>query len=367
MSNTIATITVILLCLVVIKAKAQTPVAVNQLISTDIDQEKLDIIYEQAKQFPDSTQVSIAIVEGDKISYIGIERSADTLRLVDNHHNTFEIGSITKVFTSHMLSDLVSKGSVQLDEPFTTYVDWKPFFDAPITLQQLSNHSSGLPRLPANMGVFTLMSANPYSDYDDAKLIEYMTTSAQLEYDPGTNNAYSNLGAGLLGYILTQVTSKSYEELLQEQIFTKYNMGLSTSDRSKAKDLVKGRNAQGKVTSNWDFDDALVGAGGIISTVEDLAQFAKAHMDTSAPTISRMQNPTYKLSDRMQVGLGWHILTKDTRDWLWHNGGTGGYTSSMAIDVASKKSVMILSNVSALGPQMGKIDMMCFELLKQLD
>ncbi|MFV0590009.1 MAG: hypothetical protein ACK5M7_01375 [Draconibacterium sp.] len=69
----------------------------------------------------------------------------------------------------------------------------------------------------------------------------------------------------------------------------------------------------------------------------------------------------------MEIGLGWHILHPEPETTLyWHNGGTGGYTSSVAINMQNKSAVIILSNVSAFHPKKGKIDELCFGLLKTL-
>lgn len=64
----------------------------------------------------------------------------------------------------------------------------------------------------------------------------------------------------------------------------------------------------------------------------------------------------------MRIGLAWHIITsKNGNDIYWHNGGTGGYSSSMAVNINDKTAVIILANVSNIND---KIDGMCFELIK---
>lgn len=360
---TIATIVVLLL--LYFKTRAQTSPAFNGLNSEILSQEQMDLIYEKTKLLPDNSQLSIAIVENGKTEYIGVIREDDTLKLIDNHRSVFEIGSISKAFTSTLLSELVEQGKVALDKPFDSYLDYKAKTDKTISLEQLSNHTSGLPVLPSNIGFFALMSDNPYKDYDEAKLKKYLTEEIKLENDPGTTNKYSNLGAGLLGYVLTKVEGKSYEEMLQESIFSKYGMSSSTSLRSKTENLVKGRGGKGQEVSNWDFD-VLAGAGGIFSTVEDLSRFAVAQMDTTNTVFARTHKPTYKISDGMEIGLGWHIIKEEGGDLVWHNGGTGGYTSSMAMDLKGQKAIIILSNVSAMSKHMGKMDKLCFALMKDL-
>jgi hypothetical protein len=70
----------------------------------------------------------------------------------------------------------------------------------------------------------------------------------------------------------------------------------------------------------------------------------------------------------MYIGLGWHLLKSKSKNiWYWHNGGTGGYSSSMVVHEKRKNGIIILSNESAFNPNMGNIDKLCFELMKTLE
>ena len=67
------------------------------------------------------------------------------------------------------------------------------------------------------------------------------------------------------------------------------------------------------------------------------------------------------------VKKGWHVIkTRSGSELIWHNGGTGGYSSSMALDLDKKNAVIILSNVSAFNPKMANIDTLCFSLITTL-
>ena len=81
------------------------------------------IISEKAKGFPDNTQLSIALIKKGKPVFYGIRIQNDSLRSVENHQNIFEIGSITKVFTSTLLAQLVMENKVSLDDPINDSMD----------------------------------------------------------------------------------------------------------------------------------------------------------------------------------------------------------------------------------------------------
>jgi CubicO group peptidase (beta-lactamase class C family) len=199
-------------------------------------------------------------------------------------------------------------------------------------------------------------------------LIDYLTNKVELNQEPGTTYEYSNLGAGVLGFVLATISDASFESLLQDNIFATYKMLNSTTNKEQIQtELVKGLNSSGAFTSNWDFD-VLAGGGAIFSTVEDLSKFALAQFDPENNELRLTQKPTFKVNDQMSIGLGWHIIKrKNGGELIWHNGGTGGYTSSMALDLERKNGVIILSNVSAFNDKSGQIDQLCFGLIKTLD
>src|SRR4029078_3531340 len=110
----------------------------------------------------------------------------------------FEIGSISKVFTSLLLADMVNRKEVALDDPAGKYlpenVRMPERSGKSITLLDLSTHSSGLPTLPSNIGSKNLR--NPYADYSVDDLYHFLS-GYTLPRDPGSDFEYSNLGGGL--------------------------------------------------------------------------------------------------------------------------------------------------------------------------
>jgi len=327
-----------------------------------------DLIFDKAKVFPEATQLAVAIIRNGKLSFAGTIRQGDSLVLVDNRQSAFEIGSITKVFTSTLLAHaVVSKGLV-VHESINKYLPFALKDDTPITFEQLANHTSGLPRMPSNFQLSAFMNpGNPYKNYTEEKLKEYLTKEMRLEHNPGQESSYSNLGAGLLGYTITKYNGKDFETLLRDQVFSPLGMAHTTTLREQlSATLIKGLSETGKEVSNWDLS-ALAGAGGILSTAEDMSKFALAQFDTSNLALALTQKETFRINDKMGVGLGWHLLYDSPEaTWLWHNGGTGGYTSSMALDIERKNGVILLSNVSAFSRHMKNIDELCFALMRTL-
>lgn len=323
------------------------------------------LLNEHLKNFPDKTQLSIAIIKNSQPTYYGVIKENDSIRFTGNKDSVFEIGSITKVFTSTLLANFIVQGKIKPTATANQYFNFKFKDKSGIKLIELANHTSGIPRLPSNLVQEGYKFDNPYKHYNSNHLNEYLKNELKLLSKPGTSYEYSNTGAGLLGYILGISQKSNYSQLLQELIFDKYNMpGSFTTITGIENRVIKGLNQKGEEVSNWDFD-VLTGAGGILSTAEDLTKFALAQFDPANKELALTQTPTFIINDKMKIGMGWHIIRSESgKEFHWHNGGTGGYSSSMALDVENKNGVIILSNVSPSND--GVIDKLCFELMEHL-
>ncbi len=330
---------------------------------TPLSEKQLDIIIEHSHLFPNNTQISIALIEAGKVDYFGLLRRDDELIKVDNHNNVFEIGSITKVFTSTLLANLVLDGKIDLDDTIDKYLDITFKDNAKISFKELASHHSGLPRMPSNFNSNTTNSNNPFKNYGIEQLRAYLEKELSLNQK---SFAYSNVGVGILGYTLSKITHKSYQQLLDEMIFKPFKMTNSTTNINTVEQLlIKGLNANGDITPNWDLN-VLSGAGAILSSVEDLTKFALAQFDQSNKAMALTRQRTNNAWSK-SIGLGWLINKKlNGNDIYEHNGGTGGYRSSMIIIPKLQEGIIILSNVSAFNRNSRQIDELAYDLIKTL-
>lgn len=335
-----------------------------------LSEHQKQLIVSTIKLYPDQTQFAFSIVRGGEIQYYGVKRENGIVKEVENFNKAFEIGSISKTFTGTLLADFTYNKKINIEDPINSYYNFPFKSNVQLSFKSLSNHTSGLPRLPSNMGLYArTLSDNPYKNYGGISLESYLKAELSLDSEPGTIVAYSNLGAGLLGYTLSKASDKSYEQLLQDKIFVPYNMPNSTTQRDLLNiDLVQGLGAKGKKVSNWDFD-ALAGAGAIFSTAEDLSQMALAHFNEDDAVLSLSRSKSTELVQQMPFGkitpaLGWFFVeTNSGNNFVWHNGGTGGYRSEMAIDVENKNALIILSNVSGFHKHGAEMDNLAFNLM----
>lgn len=268
-----------------------------------------------------------------------------------NGDTVLEIGSITKVFTSLLLADMVQRGEVALTDPVAKYlpagVKMPERNGRQITLEDLATHTSGLPRLPSNLSPKD--PSNPYADYSVEQLYQFLS-GYQLTRDIGSQYEYSNLGGGLLGHVLARRAGMDYEKLVRTRICEPLGMrntSITLSPDMKTRFAV-GHDATMKPVAYWDLP-TLAGAGALRSTANDMLTFVAANLgyvkSPLAPAMAAMlavRRPTGVQG--LEIGLGWHILTRDGPEIVWHNGGTGGFRSFIAFERKTGMGVVVLSN-----------------------
>ncbi len=318
-------------------------------VDKSILQSTIDTIENIALTYPDETQFSIAIIKNDSINFVGVKKHEGKLVFICNKDSLFEIGSITKVFTSTILVNLMLQGKINPDEPISQSLPFKLNSNGEnaqkITFKTLSNHTSGLPNYPSNLDrVARLHLLNPYVEYDSLLLKDYLENEMTLLSVPGDKYEYSNLGYGILGYLLELKTGKSYEDLLKEYVFQKYGMTISTTNQNKVqKYLVQGHDEKGEHVPNWDFNIHR-GAGAVLSSTHDLANFVLANFSND-PILKYQRQLTFRVENNdLELAYGWHVYTKNGVVWYFHNGRTGGYRSSITMDLEKRNAVILLVN-----------------------
>ena len=289
----------------------------------------------------------VGVIDGDRSCVVGlgvVEEGGET----PDGSTIFEIGSISKVFTGLLLADMADRGMVAPEEPVADLlpegVEVPGAEGRPITLLDLSTHTSGLPRLPSN---FTPADpSNPYADYDAGDLYAFLS-GHQLRRPPGAEHEYSNLGAGLLGHALSVRAKSSFEDLLRDRIAAPLGMTDTAIhlDEAHRERFAEGHDAGGRPVPHWDLA-ALAGAGGIRSTADDMLRFLRAELEPGGTPLEAAIRASQEIRTgpeiRPRMALGW--LAVGDGPALWHNGGTGGFASFAAIDPERRVAVIVLAN-----------------------
>ena len=278
----------------------------------------------------------------------------------------FEIGSLTKVLTATLLADLHLRGEVRLGDPLTRHVDadaiprWRG--RAP-TLEELATHRAALPNTPPPLARRELLAAggvlrgDPWQGVGDDDY-RRMLRAMSPRRPPGGRVRYSSIGFGLLGDALARHTGTSYEALLRGRLCTPLGMSDTFIDAAGARDrLLEGHSRRG--APRPPLRDCMPAAGAVRSTAPDLLRFLRAclggaALDPLGEALALAQQPRAKISRNLSVGLGWLILRRaDDPAVVWHNGGTWGFRSFLALVPSRQLAVVVLSNTARSVDRLG--------------
>ncbi|MCT2536828.1 beta-lactamase family protein [Aquibacillus koreensis] len=301
------------------------------------------------------------------------EGNPSSLPKIAPEHRIYEIGSITKVFTASLLAKAITEKKINLDDSITEYLPTLKknitLQAHPVTIRHLTTHTSGLPSLPFTFTMKLLLSKrvrnNPYIYFTNEDMIKFLQ---KFKFNPEKRNfTYSNLGLGLLGYILAKEYGNEYENVIKQEITeelkaTDTAIHLSASQKAR---LIPGFNHKNKQVNNWDFK-SLEAAGALRSTITDQLAFLESHIESNKNHFNSILSETHHVlhehTDGMHVGMNW-IINKE-KNVIWHNGGTAGYSSFMGFNKDRKMGVVVLSNYGPSLSQTTTVDRIGFDLLK---
>lgn len=329
--------------------------------SEKIDKEPLpaDVVETIEKRIQEGVtpSIALAIIDSSGVQYFNFGQTTENGKDVDEY-TIYEIGSISKAFTALLLAQQVLDGDIKLEDKVNDFlpdsITIPVMGDAEITFGNLTDHTSGLPRMPDNFAPAN--PNNPYADYTVEQMYETIS-SYQPVRTVGSEYEYSNLAQGLLGHLLAMNKNTTYEDLMVQTIADPLEMsGTRIEFTESMKENLALGHSDGKVVENWDLP-TLAGAGAIRSSTSDMARFISAQLDYVDTPLSAAMALTHKVrhdkAGGMSVAMAWHIKKGESGDVIWHNGGTGGYRTFAGFVKETGKGVVLLSNSSAGADDIG--------------
>src|SRR5262249_55607644 len=146
-----------------------------------------------------------------------------TARVVDPDRTLFRPGSISKLFTTVAVMQLVQSGRLELDRDVNGYLDFPipPAFGQQVTVRDLLRHTAGFDETIRGLVFFDSTRIEPLVDYVRANL-------PAREYPPGVIPAYSNYGMSLAGYLVQRISGLRFEDYVAERVFAPLGMSRAT-------------------------------------------------------------------------------------------------------------------------------------------
>jgi CubicO group peptidase (beta-lactamase class C family) len=294
--------------------------------------------------------ITLAIIDSSGVKFFNFGKTAKNGQEADEN-TIYEIGSISKVFTGILLAQQVLDGDLKLEDEINNFLpdDIKiPVMgDKEITFGNLTDHTSGLPRMPSNFSPAN--RHNPYADYTVDQMYESISNYHAVR-TVGSEYEYSNIAQGLLGHLLAMNKDLTYEELMVQTIANPLDMNETRIELTqRMKENFALGHSRGKVVENWDIP-TLAGAGAIRSSTSDLAKFISANLGYMSSSLMEAMELSHQIrhdkADEASIAMAWHIMKGDKGDIICHGGGTGGYRTFVGFVKETGKGVVLLSNSS---------------------
>jgi CubicO group peptidase (beta-lactamase class C family) len=256
-------------------------------------------------------------------------------RIPNSDRTKFHIASLTKTFTAAAILRLEQAGKLKLSDPLSKYVP--DFLNGDrITIEQMLSHTSGLPdyySLPEYAAKKSQRVTLP-------DLVAWVKTKP-LDFLPGSKSSYSNTGYGFLAYIIEQVSGKSYDQFITEEILKP--AGMKETGAFRDEDLIPNRAsgyqpgiADSGLRNAPSYDKTiLTGSGSLYSTTDDLYIWARA-----------VQTRRFFDIRKLAYSYGWGAReTKSGHKYIEQSGRDPGFASHTSVFPDDDLAVIVLGNL----------------------
>jgi CubicO group peptidase (beta-lactamase class C family) len=298
--------------------------------------------------------IALAVLKQGKPLYVkgyGAATLEHPVAVVPN--TVFQLGSIGKQFTAVAVMLLADEHKLNLDDPVSKFLPEVPASWSKITLRLMLNHQAGIAQYTTPQRQLLDLS----HDYSDAELIQ-LAISQPLDFEPGTDVSYSDVGYVLLGFVINRVAGEFYGDFLQQRIFKP--LGMRRTRIISEADIIPGRASgyelreDGSLRNQTPVSPALnrTADGSLYSTVIDLMRWDRAlDGDDVLPhgeleRMWRVDAHRNGLAPLYHYGYGWENNHINGHRLVEYDGNWQGFQAVMSRYVDEKLTVILLTNLA---------------------
>jgi CubicO group peptidase (beta-lactamase class C family) len=297
---------------------------------------------------PGSPGTSLAVIGNGKVVYSKAYGLADLeSRTPATTSTNYRLASVTKQFTAMAVLLLVDRGKLSLDSRLSDVLPGSPPYFQNVKIRNLLNHTSGI------VDYEDLVPENATVQVLDKDVLSLLKRIDSVYFPPGEKFKYSNSGYSLLALVVESISGQSFAEFLKENIFSPlgmnhtvaYQQGISTVENRA---YGYSRSDSGFVRTDQSITSAVLGDGGIYSSVEDLFKWDQALFTESLvrPSLFLEALTPARLNDgsRTTYGFGWYIESYKNSTRFFHTGDTQGFRNAILRMPDQQFTVIILTN-----------------------
>lgn len=340
----------------------------EQRRATAIDYQRLDGRLRQLAAEQSIVGLAVGIVEDGEIRFLkgyGVTDAASGDPITTD--TVFRWASLSKGVAGDMVAKLAAERKLSLSDPISKY-------SATLRLPSGNEHRATIADLLSHqLGIYAHANESKLEDGGDPSILRQELATLNAICAPGRCHAYQNVAYDAATEIVERVTGKSYEQAVRDRLFLPLGMKSASATReglqsaaSWARPHVGGKNSKAVEVSDAYY--RVPAAGGINSSIKDLAIWMEAQMGEDPDVLSRavlddvqtartgtpgelgrMRKVRERL-DKATYGLGWRIYDYAGHRIVGHRGGVKGYRSLILFDPQLKTGVVALWNSATNRP-----------------
>jgi len=254
----------------------------------------------------------------------------------------YRLASVTKQFTAAAILLLVEDGRVRLDDRARMWLPTLPPATEAITIQHLLTHTSGL------IDYEDVIPPSMTDQLHDADVLTILESQDRTYFAPGTGYRYSNSAYALLALIVGKASGKTFATFMRERVFLPLGMNVTVA-HEEGISVVANRAFGYSEGHGWRRTDqsqtsAVLGDGGIYSSIDDLAKWDAALYDErllKKDSLRLAFTPATPTDDPdIEYGFGWRI----TGETLWHSGESIGFRNVIVRYPKRRLTIVLLTN-----------------------
>ena len=256
----------------------------------------------------------------------------------------FRLASVSKQFTAAAILLLAEDGRLSIDDPLKKWLPGLPAVADAMTLRQLLSHTSGL------LDYEDLMDPADTRQVHDIDVLHLLQKENRTYFAPGSSYRYSNSGYALLALVVGKASGSDFASFLRQRIFLPLGMTATFAHQDGVDEVPERAYGYSQIDGHWQRTDqsttsAVLGDGGIYSSIDDLAKWDAALYDERLLRRASLQQAFSAATatpepDVPHYGFGWRI----NGDALWHSGESIGFRNVIVRYPKQKLTVVVLSN-----------------------
>jgi len=264
-------------------------------------------------------------------------------RVAATPETNYRLASVTKQFTAAAILLLVQDGKISLDDRLKKWLPSLPSAVDSVTITHLLTHTSGI------IDYEDVIPGGTVAQLRDADVLRLLESQDSVYFKAGMNYRYSNSGYSLLSLIVARASGKSFATFLRERIFTPLGMSHTVAYEEGTSTVSNRAFGYTMKDGAWTRKDqsttsAVLGDGGIYSSIDDLAKWDAALYDSRllSNNSRRLAFTPHTATDEADVkyGFGWRI----SGETLWHSGETVGFRNVIIRNPSRRLTVVLLTN-----------------------